>query len=290
MTLLQIKYFITVCENGSLTAASKTLFVTQPALSSAIYQIEKEYNIKLFERKNQGLSLTPDGEFFYDKAKQLLNNYEILDRDLKDLSKHQYTIRIGVPPMIGSFLFPKIYNQYMEFHPDARFEIWEEGSLSIRKKIQSKSLDIGFSILNDNANEHYEKEQILETELLYCVNKDNPMSKKKSLTIEDIKDESIILLKEGFYQNRLINQMYQEVNQEPKIILVSTQLSVIRNFVKMNAGGAFLMKELIDINDDDIVGLPFKNKLIMKIGLIWQKEAQLHKGAIEFINFLRDRQ
>jgi len=288
MTLLQMKYFIAVCENGSLTAAAKSLFVTQPALSTAINQLEKEFNLKLFERKNHGLVLTQDGEFFYDKAKQLLNQFEVFDKDLKDLAQSKYTIRIGVPPMIGSFLFPKIYNQYMQHHPDAKFEIWEEGSLTIRKKIMNKSLDIGFSILNDSANEHYEKENILETELLFCVNRENPISKKKSLTIEDIKDESIIMLREGFYQNQLINQMYQEVHQEPKIILISSQLSVIRNFVKMNAGGAFLMKELVDLNDDSIIGLPFKNKLTLKIGLIWQKEAQLHLGAIDFIKFLRD--
>lgn len=290
MTLLQMKYFIAVCEHGSLTAASKALFVTQPALSTAINQLEKTYNLKLFERKNHGLVLTSDGEFFYDKAKQLLNSYDIFDKDLKDIAQNKHTIRIGVPPMIGSFLFPKIYNQYMHLHPDAKFEIWEEGSLSIRQKIQSKSLDIGFSILNDSANENYEKEDIIETELLYCVNKHNPITSKTSITIDDIKDEPIMLFKEGFFQNKLINQLYKDVDVEPKIILVSSQLSVIRNFVKMNAGGAFLMKELLDENDADIIGLPFVTPLTMKVGLIWQKDAQLHKGAIEFIQFLRNHQ
>ncbi len=289
MTLLQMKYFIAVCENGSLTSAARSLFVTQPALSTAINQLEKEYNLKLFERKNHGLTLTLDGEFLYEKAKQLINSFDVLDKDLRDLAQKKYTIRIGVPPMIGSFLFPKIYSQYINHHPDAKFEIWEEGSLTIRKKIENKSLDIGFSILNDSANEHYEKEMILETELLYVVNKENPICQKGMVTIEDIKDEPIILFKEGFFQNQLVNHMYQEVNQNPNIILVSSQLSVIRNFVKMNAGGAFLMKELIDEHDDSIVGLPFAGKLTMKIGLIWQKDAQLHKGALEFINFLRDR-
>jgi DNA-binding transcriptional LysR family regulator len=287
MTLLQMKYFIAVCDNGSLTSASKSLFVTQPALSSAINQLEKEYNLKLFERKNNGLILTKEGEFFYEKAKLLLNDYDIFDKDLKDLAQNKYTIRIGVPPMIGSFLFPKIYQQYMIINPDALFEIWEEGSLSIRKKIQNKNLDIGFSILNDSSNEHYEKEYILDTELLYCVSKNNPISNKTSLTIDDIKDEKIFLLREGFFQNQLINQMYLEVEKEPKIILVSSQLSVIRNFVKMNAGGAFLMKELIDQNDDTIIGIPFLVPLTLKIGLIWQKEAELHKGAQQFIQFLR---
>jgi DNA-binding transcriptional LysR family regulator len=160
------------------------------------------------------------------------------------------------------------------------------GFFNIRKKIQNKTLDIGFSILNDSANEHYEKQEIIQTELLYCVSKNNPISKKESLTIEDIKDESIILLREGFFQNQLINQMYYEVHQVPKIILVSAQLSVIRNFVKMNAGGAFLMKELVDISDESIIGIPFENKLNLTIGLVWQKEAKLHKGVLDFIRFL----
>ncbi len=287
MTILQMKYFIAVCEHGSLTAASKALFVTQPALSTAINQLEKMYNLKLFERKNHGLVLTPDGEFFYEKAKLILNSLDIFDKDLKDLAQNKHTLRIGVPPMIGSFLFPKIYNQYMLLHPDAKFEIWEEGSLSIRQKIQSKALDIGFSILNDSSNENYEKEDIIETELLYCVNRHNPIRSKQKVTIDDIKDEPIILLKEGFFQNKLINQLYKDVDVEPKIILVSSQLSVIRNFVKMNAGGAFLMRELIDKDDPEIIGLPFVSPLTLKIGLIWQKDAQLHKGALEFIQFLR---
>jgi len=287
MTLLQMKYFIAICDNGSLTQASKVLFVTQPTLSTVINQLETEYNLKLFERKNHGLVLTQDGEFFYQNAKQLLDAYDIFDKDLRDLAEKKYTIRIGVPPMIGSFLFPKIYNRYMQEHPDAKFEIWEDGSLGVRKKIQNKTLDIGFSILNDSSNEHYEKETLLETELLYVVSNHNPISKKSSLTIEDIKDESIILLREGSFQSRLINQMYMEVQREPKIILVSSQLSVIHNFVKMNAGGAFLMRDMIDPSDSSICGIPFRDPLILKIGLIWQKETQLHKGAIQFIQFLR---
>ncbi len=287
MTLLQMKYFVTICESGSLSLASKQLFVTQPALSSVINQLEKEYNIQLFERKSHGLQITTDGEFFYKKSKEILESVDILDRGLKDLGQEKFTIRIGVPPMIGSFLFPKIYQQYTELHPDVKFEIWEEGSLAIRKKIQNRTLDIGFSILNDSANEHYQKETILETELLYCVARKNPISSKSSVTIKDIKDESIILLREGFFQNQLINNLYADVHQDPKIILVSSQLSVIRNFVKMNAGGAFLMKELIDADDPSIIGIPFTNPLKLKIGLIWQKGAELHKGAQEFIEFLK---
>lgn len=288
MRLLQLKYFVTICDHKSLSLASKVLFVTQPALSQAINNLEKEFNIKLFERKNNTLILTKDGEFFYEKAKTILEQVDIFEKDLKDLSDKKTTIRIGVPPMIGSFLFPKIYNRYMLEHIDAKFEIWEEGSLSIRNKIMNHTLDLGFSILNESEHEAYQKEVILETELLFCVSKSNPLAKKEYLTIEDIKHEPIILMREGFFQSRLIRDMYNKIGMTPNIVLVSSQILVIRNFVKINAGGAFLIKELIDKEDDSIIGVPFKEKLKLNIGLIWRKNVELHKGAIEFVRYLKD--
>lgn len=287
MTLLQLKYFVSVCDHGSLSLASKFLYVTQPALSSAITHLEKEYNLKLFERKNNAMILTEEGSFFYEKARIILETIDIFEKDLNDLSANKTTIRIGVPPMIGSFLFPRIYEKYMLDHTDARFEIWEEGSLSIRNKIQNKALDLGFSILNDSENEPYQREVILETELLFCVSKKNHLSKRSLLTIDDIKNEPIILMREGFFQSRLIKGMYHEVGVNPNIVLVSSQILVIRNFVKMNVGGAFLIKELIDPDDDDLVGIPFDGELKLKIGLIWRKDVELHSGAIEFVNYLK---
>ncbi|MGE4321122.1 MAG: LysR family transcriptional regulator [Acholeplasmataceae bacterium] len=157
MRLIQLKYFVEICDHGSLSLASKFLFVTQPTLSSAINNLEKEYNIKLFERKGNALILTKDGEFFYEKAKAILEQISIFEKDLKDLADKKTTIRIGVPPMIGSFLFPKIYDKYMLEHIDAKFEIWEDGSLSIRNKIMNHTLDLGFSILNESVHEGYQK-------------------------------------------------------------------------------------------------------------------------------------
>ena len=290
MTLQQLKYFVAVVNHGSLSLASKVLYITQPALSSAISQLEKEYEVKLFERKNNALTLTEEGEFFYEKAKWILESVDIFEHDLKNFMNNRKTIRIGVPPMIGSFLFPQIYNQYVLDHLGAKFEIWEDGSLNIRKKIMNKTLDLGFSILNDSEHEQYNREVILETELLFCVSSKNHLAKKKQLTIEDIKDEPIVLMQEGFYQTRLIKQMFDEFGVTPNIVIVSSQISVLRNFVKMNSGGAFLIKELLDPKDESIVCSPFKDPLKLNIGLLWQKEVDLHGGALDFIRYMKELQ
>jgi DNA-binding transcriptional LysR family regulator len=288
VTFLQLKYFVKICNNGSFSLGAKELFLTQPALSSAISNLEKEFDIKLFERKKYNLVLTKAGEFFYDRAKIILESVDIFESELRNISKNQVTIRIGVPPMIGSFLFPKIYNKYLLNHVGAKFEIWEEGSLGIRKKILNKTLDIGFSILNDSENEHYNREVLLETQLLYCVSKSNKLSDKESLNINDIKNEPIVLMREGSFQTRLINNMFSKIGTKPNIVLVSSQISILRNFAKMDLGGAFLIKELVDPNDDTIIGIPFENELSLKIGLLWQKNIELSSAAKEFIKYIKN--
>ena len=215
MTILQLKYFVEVCNSGSFSLAAKTLFVTQPALSSAISNLEKEFGLQLFERKRYNLILTKPGAFFFDRAKTILEGIDIFESELKDISNNQVTIRIGVPPMIGSFLFPTIYNQYLMDHVGAKFEIWEEGSLNIRKKILNKTLDLGFSILNNSEKEQYNREVILDTELVYCVSKKNKLALKKSVNIQDIKNEPIV-----FFTDVLISMIFEKYkysfNEEAK--------------------------------------------------------------------------
>lgn len=288
MTLNRLRYFVEICNQGSLSHASKVLYVSQPALSSAIKQMENEYNVTLFERKNNSLFLTEIGEFFYDRAKAILDSVNMLEKDLKLLSNKVSNIRIGVPPMIGSFLFPKIYDKYSANHENTKFEIWEEGSLSIRSRILNRTLNVGFSITNDSDEDMFNKEIILDTEYLYCVSKNHPLAKKSFVTIEDIKYEPIVLMREGAFQNRLITEMYAKVGHKPNIALISSQISVLRNFIKNELGNALLIKELLDPSDDAIVGVPFKEKLSLKIGLLWRKEAKLTSEAYEFIEYVKD--
>lgn len=288
MTLLQLKYFVSVCNNGSLSSASKVLFITQPTLSTAISKLEKEFGLKLFERKRYNLELTREGEFFYERAKIILESVEIFEKELSDIALKQVTIRVGVPPMIGSFLFPKIYNKYLLHRGDAKFEVWEEGSLSIRNKILNRTLDIGFSILNNVESERYNKKVIMETELVYCVSRDNILASKKSVGIQDIKNEPIVLMREGFFQTNLIKHMFSSIGVEPNIVLVSSQISVIKNFIELSLGGAFLIRELVDKNDSSIIGIPFEADLSLSIGLLWQKSLELSSNAIEFIDYVSD--
>lgn len=287
MTLRQLEYFVAVFETGSFSEASKALHVSQPAISTAITSLEQEFKVPLFNRNKNSIVPTKEGLFLYERSKNILSNVTNLNQDIKDLSENSFTIRVGVPPMIGLFLFPKIYKEYKDIKSNVRFDILEAGSIEIRNKILNQDLDLGFSIVN-NFSEQYNKLVILETELMYCVSSDNKLANKEIVDIQDIRNEDIMIMREGSYQNQLINQMFENIGLTRNITLVSSQLTVLREFVKMNSGGAFLIKELIDPNDKSIVGIPFKQKLKIQIGLIWGKESILHNEAIKFIEYIAE--
>ena len=87
MTIIQLQYFVTVVKTNSITKAAKQLFVSQPAVSSSIKELEKEFNVALFVRYNNQIVLTDEGHHLYKLAVNLLQNYANSYEDMKNYIK-----------------------------------------------------------------------------------------------------------------------------------------------------------------------------------------------------------
>lgn len=87
MKIIQLEYFCAVCRYHSITQAAQKLYVTQPAISNAIKELEKEFSISLFARTKNHMSLTKEGEIFYQKASKLLDTINQTSSELYDLGR-----------------------------------------------------------------------------------------------------------------------------------------------------------------------------------------------------------
>ena len=108
MKLIQLEYFCAVSRYHSITQAAQKLYVTQPAISSAIRELEKEFSINLFTRSKNHLTLTTEGEAFYQKASTLLATIHETESELYDLGHQVTPIRIGIPPLLSTLFFPEM--------------------------------------------------------------------------------------------------------------------------------------------------------------------------------------
>lgn len=108
MTLTQLEYFCAVCRYHSITRAAEALFVSQPTISTSIRDLEKEFNLRLFTHGRNRITLTNDGEAFYQKAEHILKQTHELYADFAGMQESRHPLRIGIPPMISTVFFPRI--------------------------------------------------------------------------------------------------------------------------------------------------------------------------------------
>lgn len=112
MNLIQLRYFQAVCACGNLTQAAQQLHISQPSLSSAIQTLEKEFGVGLFVRQYRGVELTAEGEQLLKLSRSLTENADKLVRIMQDLGAGRHILRLGVPPVLGGWLLPRLYTDF----------------------------------------------------------------------------------------------------------------------------------------------------------------------------------
>lgn len=142
MKIIQLEYFCAVSRYHSITQAAQKLFVTQPAISTAIKELEKEFSVNLFVRSKNHLTLTTEGEIFYQKAQELLQSIDQTTQQLYDLGKQTPTVRIGIPPLLSTIYFPDLYLDFQKKYPDIPLELSEYGSIRASRLVQEEQLDV----------------------------------------------------------------------------------------------------------------------------------------------------
>ena len=152
MELRQLEYFQMASRLKNITRAAERLRVSQPNITVAIKKLEGELGIQLFDRSQKQLSLTPEGAVFLGRVEVALRNIQdaVLEvNDYKQLQKG--TIKIGIPPMMGAYLFPKIFSSFQRRYSHLDVYLHEEGSVAIREQLERDELDFGIIIVPDSS-------------------------------------------------------------------------------------------------------------------------------------------
>lgn len=286
MELRQLEYFQMASRLKNITRAAERLNVSQPNITVAIKKLETELGIQLFDRSQKQLSLTAEGEIFLNRVNQALRqlNDGILEmNDYKDLQKG--SIKIGIPAMIGSYLFPRIFSSFKKKYPFLDVYLYEEGSIAIRDKLEKNELDFGIVILT-NASTNLETLPMAAADIVACVSPENPLARCQHITPSDLNEIDMITLKEGSYLRQEILNTLKAEGVQPHIVLESNLIATIMGLVAMNAGVTFL-PDFIAKDSHGITILPLKPTLSIELGVAWKKDRYLSKANRCFIDFCK---
>lgn len=284
MKIIQMRYFQTVCRYNNISKAAIACEVSQPAISCAIKDLEEEFGVRLFVRNNNRLSLTEDGRFFLSQVNYLLSKIEETEVQMKDRGERLKTIRIGVPPIIGTFIFPRLVNGFLKIDPEVQFSITETGSLKVMHLLENGTVDLGIVTYDSEMDKKFAYIELVDTEFVFAVDKKHHFAKRETIRFEDLDRESIILYAIGSYQARLITQKIEQTGIHPHVFLHSSQLASILECLKISNTGAFLHKELVAMNPE-IIGIPFEDPIRVKIGIVYNRVSGLLSSPKKFVDY-----
>lgn len=287
MELRQLEYFQMASRLRNITRAAERLRVSQPNITVAIKKLEAELGIQLFDRSQKQLALTPEGAVFLNRIELALRNIQdaILEvNDYKQLQKG--TIKIGIPPMMGAYLFPKIFSSFQKKYSHLDIYLHEEGSMSIREQLERDELDFGIIIIS-GASHNLQLLPMTTSQIVACVPAGSPLADKERLTKDDIATANVIMLKEGSFLRQTILGKLKEQSITPNIVLESNQVVTIKGLVASGVGISFLLDMVLE-DAPGVKAIPLEEPLFVDVGLAWKKDRYISKAAQSFIDFCRD--
>lgn len=289
MNFTQLKYFIAVCEFGTVSSAAEYLHISQPSLSLAIKELENEFGTMLFNRIHRGMELTAEGKLFLNMSKDIIERVESTEKIMKDAGHNKKTLKLGIPPMIGSLILPVIYNDFISKHDDISLEIVECGRDEMTKKITEDQLDMAFISHDRSIDRALDSLHVGNLEIVCSTALGDPIGQKNIITPTELSKTPLVMFKDGFFQSDAIKTWFSKQETSPNILMKTDQLSTMIKVITSGTAVGFLFKKLIE-NESNIAWCHLSPAVTIDVSLIWQKNKFFTSGMKSFRNFLKENE
>lgn len=209
MTLTQLRYVIEVANSSSMNEAARNLFISQPSLSSSVKDLEEEVGLELFKRTNRGISMTPEGEEFIGYARQVVEQYQLIEA--RFISKEQVRKKFSVSMQHYSFAVNAFVEMVKQFGMDEyEFAIHETKTYEVIEDVRNFRSEIGILYVNDFNRKVLAKlfhesglefHEILECGIYVYMWKGHPLADSELLTLEELADYPCLSFEQGNYNS-----------------------------------------------------------------------------------------
>lgn len=197
MSDFRLEVFHTVAKRLSFTKAAAELFITQPAVTKHIHELEGQYKAKLFERKGNHITLTQAGELLLHHAEKVFELYRNVEFEINALSKRKEgLLRIGASTTIAQYIVAPLLAKFRNKYPDVQLSLITGNTEQIEKALLAKEIEIGI-IEGYSKNPEISYQEFLKDELVLVCSSKHPLANKNSLKPDDLKNISFVVRERG---------------------------------------------------------------------------------------------
>ena len=294
MTLQQLKYIVTVAETGTITEAANHLYISQPSLTNAIHELEKEMHIQIFDRTNKGIRISKEGEDFLGYARQVLEQAAILEDKYKGTSggKKQFC----VSTQHYSFAVNAFVDLIKKYGQDTYdFRLRETQTYEIIEDVAHMRSEIGILFLND-FNESVIRKILKSHELEFhelfvakphvFISRKHPLVGKNIITNEELEQFPYLSFEQGEHNSFYFSEEIFSPVERKKNIRVRDRATLFNLLIGLN--GYTVCSGVIDkkLNGKDIISVPLADESDMHIGYITHRKGVRSLLGETYLNML----
>ena len=238
----QLKYLLTLADEGNMTSAAQKLNISQPSLSAMLSSVEDELGIKLFKRQPLNMLLTSAGKCYIEAAQNILCVTQDLKRKISEIQEFKRgIISIGCGRQLSAFLFPRIIPAFRQKYPGLTVQLVEDSLPVLHNMLCSGELDVVFtySQINNEYLEHlpfFDEEVLLFTHPTYQTSATKIVKEHMQPVIDfsEMKNKAFVLFKKGNLLRDMINSIFNDFGVSPNIVL---ETDIWQTCISMVAAG-----------------------------------------------------
>jgi DNA-binding transcriptional LysR family regulator len=290
----RLQVFHAVAKHQSFTKAAETLFMTQPAVTFQIKQLEEYFNIRLFDRGPGHISLTAAGSTVLEYAERILALSSELDARMKALAGQVAgPLLIGASMTIADYLLPKVLGEFNTRFPGVVPRLLVANSETVQNQLAEHSLDIGF-IEGASLLPSLVTEICCEDELQLVCAPGHPLAKQSSVTPDLLVQHAYVSREPGSGTREVAVHYLQERGIAPDLLQPVMELGspeALKGVVATGFGFAIMSRATVtkEVRLGQLVGIPFLPRMVRNLSVVYPKHSFHSKVVVSFIAFAKAR-
>ncbi|RYL90268.1 LysR family transcriptional regulator [Sporolactobacillus sp. THM19-2] len=282
----QIEYFQKVAELQHMTQAAEALSISQPALSRSIARLEEELGVSLFERQGRRIILNQYGKLFLVHVNRILKEFKDTRQEIKYLLDPEHgEVSLGFLHTLGVNILPDILSGFQKLHPGTKIKLYQNNNVSLLKQLQAGEIDLCL-VHHSNEDPHIQWEKLWEEELFLMVPATHPLADKKSITLDEVKDDPIISMKKGFELRKIADKLCHKASFIPNIAFEGEEVTTLLGLVASGLGVA-LLPDQKDIDENKVKKIHVRwPGCTRQIGLSWYESRTLSPASKSFMKYI----
>jgi DNA-binding transcriptional LysR family regulator len=290
----RLQVFHAVAKQLSFTKAAEVLFMTQPAVTFQIKQLEEHFNTRLFDRGHGRIALTPAGEVVLGYAERILGLSSEMDVRLSELTGEiGGSLMIGASTTIAEFMLPGILGEFKSTYPNVRSRLVVGNSESIETRVMEHTIDIGF-IESLSHEPNLECEVCCDDELVVICHPRFPLARHKELTPQKLLEHPFISREPGSGTREFTESYLRSAGvaiDQMNVVMELGSPIALNGVVQTGLGFAIASRASVSKEQrlGDIVAIPLKPRLIRTLSMVYPEEKFRSRLVATFVEFASTR-